>query len=178
MATTAEDDTVARLAVAVPGHRRRRTATPAAPWTYLVGDSTLHKVQELRKAAQGGLKQPAGNVFDRPVFARTRQLCLELPGSSEKIAWGHPTFKAGDKMFCAFEMIGGRPSIAFRLPSKEAAAALKDVRCFASPYGRGLWVSLWVDGVVDRKEIATFVERSYRTVATKRLLAALDAASS
>jgi len=78
-------------------------------------------------------------------------------------------------MFCAFEMIGGRPSIAFRMASKEAAAALKDVRCFASPYGRGLWVSLWVDGAVDRTEIAALVERSYRTVATKRLLAALDA---
>ncbi len=129
----------------------------------------------MRKAAQRGPSQPAATIFERPVFARTRQLCLALPGSSEKIAWGHPTFKAGGKMFCAFELIGGRPSIAFRLASKDVGAALKDVRCFASPYGRGLWVSIWVDGVVDRKQIATFVERSYRMGATKRLLAALDA---
>lgn len=82
-------------------------------------------------------------------------------------------FKAGGKMFCTFEVMKGRPSIAFRLDGKAAAEALKDVRCFASPYGRGLWVSVWVDGTVDWKQIAAFVDQSYRTVATKRQLAAL-----
>jgi len=115
-----------------------------------------------------------GGPFGRPVFARARRLCLRLPESSEKLAWGHPTFKAGQKMFCAFEVIRERPSIAFRLPAKEAAAALKDVRCFASPYGRGLWVSVWVDGAVDWAQIEQFIVRGYRTVATKRQLAALD----
>ena len=115
----------------------------------------------------------AGGPFGRPVFARARRLCLRLPESSEKLAWGHPTFKAGQKMFCAFEVIRERPSIAFRLPANEAAAALKDVRCFASPYGRGLWVSVWVDGAVDWAQIEQFIVRSYRTVATKRQLAAL-----
>jgi predicted DNA-binding protein (MmcQ/YjbR family) len=76
-------------------------------------------------------------------------------------------------MFCAFEIIKERPSIAFRLTAKEAAAALKDVRCFASPYGRGLWVSVWVDGDVDQAQIGEFIQRGYRTVATKRQLAAL-----
>ena len=114
-----------------------------------------------------------GNVFERPVFARARRMCLGLPDSIEVVAWGHPTFKAGRKMFCAFEIIRGRPSIAFRLPAKQAAAALKDVRWFASPYGRGLWVSVWVDGTVDWKQIGAFVDKSYRTVAPKKLLAAL-----
>ena len=101
-------------------------------------------------------------------------MCLGFPDSIEVVAWGHPTFKAGRKMFCAFEIIRERPSIAFRLPAKEAAAALKDVRCFASPYGRGLWVSVWVDGTVDWTQMASFVDESYRTVATKRQLAALS----
>ena len=116
----------------------------------------------------------AGNTFRRPVFAKARRLCLRFPESSEVVAWGHPTFKAGRKMFCAFEIIGGRPSIAFRLPSTEVTAALKNVRCFASPYGRGLWVSVWVDGATDWKQIEKFTDRSYRTVATKRQIAALD----
>ena len=81
-------------------------------------------------------------------------------------------FKAGGKMFCAFEVMKGRPSIAFRLEKKRAAAALKDVRCFASPYGRGLWVSVWVDEAVDWKQIGAFVDESYRTVAPKRSLQA------
>jgi predicted DNA-binding protein (MmcQ/YjbR family) len=146
-------------------------------------------VQEVTKkahdAASGFSRTPdvvsgfsrTSSAFERPVFARARRLCLSLPESSEKIAWGHPTFKAGQKMFCAFEIIKGRPSIAFRLPAKEAAVALKDVRCFASPYGRGLWVSVWVDGKVDQAQIGEFIERSYRTVATKRQIAALGVVS-
>ena len=125
------------------------------------------------KPAHGG--RSAGDVYDRPVFARTRRQCLSLPGSTEALAWGHPVFKAGGKMFCTFEIMKGRPSIAFRLPAREAAAALNDVRCFASPYGRGLWVSVWVDGAVDWKQVASFVECSYRTVAPKKLVAALGA---
>ena len=77
-------------------------------------------------------------------------------------------------MFCAFEIIRGRPSIAFRLPASEVTAALKNVRCFASPYGRGVWVSVWVDGAINWKELAAFVDRSYRTIATKRLVDALQ----
>ena len=120
---------------------------------------------------------PAGNSFKRPVFARVRRLCLSLPESSEASAWGHPTFKAGRKMFCAFEIIGGRPSVAFRAPAADVTAALENVRCFASPYGRGRWVSVWVDGAVDWKQIELFVDRSYRTVATKRHLVALAGTS-
>ena len=88
-------------------------------------------------------------------------------------AWGHPTFRVGRKTFCAFEIVRERPSVAFRLPATDVTAALKDARFFATPYGRGLWVSLWVDTAVDWKQIETFVDRSYRTVATKRQIAAL-----
>ena len=130
-------------------------------------------MRELKKPAHGTRALATGNPFERPVFARVRRLCLSLPESSEALAWGHPTFKAGRKMFCAFEIIGGRPSMAFRLPAADITAALKHVRCFASPYGRGLWVSVWVDGAVDRKQIERFVGRSYRMVATKRQIAAL-----
>ena len=125
----------------------------------------------VKEAQQGALA--AGNVFDRPVFARARRLCLRLPGASEAPAWGHPTFKAGRKTFCAFEIVHNRPSIAFRLPAPDVIAALKDARCFATPYGRGLWVSVWIDRTVDWNQIEGFVDDSYRTVATKRLLASL-----
>jgi predicted DNA-binding protein (MmcQ/YjbR family) len=110
----------------------------------------------------------AGSIFERPVFARARALCLALPGASEVPAWGHPTFKAGRKTFCAFEIVRERPSIAFRLPPKDVTAALKDTRFFATPYGRGLWASVWIDGPVDWKQIGGLVDRSYRTVAPSR----------
>ena len=130
----------------------------------------MTKVPKAGRSAHRARPVARGNVFERPVFARARRMCLRFPDATEVVAWGHPTFKAGRKMFCAFEIIRGRPSIAFRLPTKEAAAALKDVRCFASPYGRGLWVSVWVDGTLDWKQIAAFVDQSHRTVAPKRSL--------
>jgi predicted DNA-binding protein (MmcQ/YjbR family) len=70
--------------------------------------------------------------------------------------------------------VSGRPSIAFKLGPVDAAAALERKDFFATPYGRGLWASVWVDGVIDWKLIEALVERSYRVVVSKRLLTALD----
>lgn len=115
-----------------------------------------------------------GDAFDRPVFARARRLCLSFPEATEKTAWGHPGFRAGKKMFCAFEMVGGRPSIAFRLPRGEVNRMLRQhTRLVASPYGRGLWISVWVDGPIDWKLVEGAIVRSYRAVATKRLIGLL-----
>jgi hypothetical protein len=35
------------------------------------------------------------------VLRRLRKLCLSLLETAEVIAWGHPTFRAGKKMFAA-----------------------------------------------------------------------------
>jgi len=112
--------------------------------------------------------------FSRPVFNRARRLCLALPEASEKTAWGHPTFRIADKTFCAFEMIKGRPTIAFRLPPEMCEALVSDARAFATPYGRGSWVSIWVDRAVNWKEMTTLVRTSYRSVASKRLMGMAD----
>jgi predicted DNA-binding protein (MmcQ/YjbR family) len=111
--------------------------------------------------------------FERPVFARARRLCLALPEAREVSSWGHPTFRAGRKTFCTFEIIKKRPSIAFRLPSTDVNRTLQREGFFSTPYGRGLWVSLWVDNAVNWNAIADLVERSYRCVAIKRMLKAL-----
>jgi predicted DNA-binding protein (MmcQ/YjbR family) len=46
---------------------------------------------------------------------------------------------------------------------------------FATPYGRGQWVSLWADGRIVWRTVEDLVERSYRVVALKRMLIALEA---
>lgn len=114
-------------------------------------------------------------VFKRTVFARTRRLCLALPETTEAASWGHPNFRAGRKTFCTFEIIKKRPSIAFRLSPADVDRALRRKGFFATPYGRGLWVSRWVDDAVNWNEIAELVEASYRCVAIKRMLKALAA---
>src|SRR5262249_41981448 len=116
------------------------------------------------------------DVFARPVFDRARRLCLAFPETTEKSSWGHPNFRAGQKVFCAFEMVRGRPSIAFRLSPVDVDLALRRKRFFPTPYGRGLWVSLWVDAAIDWKLVRSLIERSYRLVANKRLVKALDLA--
>jgi predicted DNA-binding protein (MmcQ/YjbR family) len=106
---------------------------------------------------------------------RLRALCLAYPEASEAASWGHPNFKAGKKVFVAFEQIRGRPSIAFRLEPSDVERLLMRRQFFVTPYGRGQWVSLWADGSVDWKAVTDLVDRSYRLVAQKRMIAALDA---
>jgi hypothetical protein len=48
---------------------------------------------------------------------------------------------------------------------------------FTTPYGRGLWVSVWVDGPLSWRVMADLLERAYRLVAIKRMITALEAGS-
>ena len=112
--------------------------------------------------------------FERPVFGRLRRLCLALKGTREALSWGHPSFRAGKKTFCTFEIFAGRPSIAFRLTASDAKSLAGKRHFFVTPYGRGVWVSRWVDVRVDQKLMATLIERSYRQVAAKQLVRLLD----
>jgi predicted DNA-binding protein (MmcQ/YjbR family) len=105
---------------------------------------------------------------------RLRSLCLSLPETNETASWGHPNFKAGKKTFVAFERVKGRASIAFRLTPEEVERLLGQKRFFATPYGRGLWASLWADGRIDWRAVESLVGRSYRVVALKRMLGALE----
>lgn len=110
-------------------------------------------------------------------LARLRSLCLSLPETSETASWGHPNFKAGKKTFVAFERVKGRASIAFRLEPNEVERLLQRKQFFATPYGRGLWASVWADGPIDWRAVQELVDRSYRVVALKRMLTALEAQS-
>jgi predicted DNA-binding protein (MmcQ/YjbR family) len=109
-----------------------------------------------------------------PTLKRLRALCLAYPETTETTAWGHPNFKAGSKTFAAFEIWQGRPSMAFRLTEAEVNRLARRRSFFATPYGRGRWVSVWADEAVDWTGVSSLVERSYRGVALKRMIAALD----
>jgi predicted DNA-binding protein (MmcQ/YjbR family) len=103
-----------------------------------------------------------------------RELCLSLPETSERASWGHPNFRAGKRTFVTFEVFNGRPSIAFRLNPVDVDLLLRRKQFFATPYGRGQWVSLQADGSVNWRFVAQLVHRSYRTIATKRMILALQ----
>ena len=108
------------------------------------------------------------------VFGRVRALCLSFPEASEVSAWGHPNFRVRRKAFVAFEQVQKRPSIAFRLDPFDVERLLERKAFFATPYGRGLWVSMWMDRAVNEKLIEKLVTQAYRLVAGKRLSALME----
>jgi predicted DNA-binding protein (MmcQ/YjbR family) len=110
-----------------------------------------------------------------PVLARLRKICLGLPEVRETVKWGHPTFEAGKKIFAVLDRYEGRPCIAFRAPLETVDELLADERFTEAPYAaRFGWVCLNIDARLDWAEIERLVQGSYRLVALKRMLVALD----
>ncbi len=104
-----------------------------------------------------------------------RQLCLGLSEVRETVKWGHPTFEAGKKMFAVLDQYEGRPCIAFRAGSAKRDELLSDARFFEAPYAaQHGWICLRADGPIDRTEVQELLRDSYRLVALKRMLAALE----
>jgi predicted DNA-binding protein (MmcQ/YjbR family) len=109
------------------------------------------------------------------ILQELRTLCLSLPETMERNSFGHPNFVAGKKTFVTFEQFNGRPSIAFRLDRDNIKRLSGNHLFFATPYGRGRWLSLWVDAAFDWSVVEELVNASYRLVALKRMVVALDA---
>ena len=112
-----------------------------------------------------------------PVIQKLRALCLSFPETSETSSWGHPNFRAGKRTFAAFERVKGRPSIAFRVEPLDAGRLLRRPNFFATPFGRGHWVSLWADAPLNWRLVGDLLRRSYRVVALKRMLHVLEGTS-
>jgi predicted DNA-binding protein (MmcQ/YjbR family) len=106
---------------------------------------------------------------------KVRSLCLALPEAAEVEAWGHPTFRAGKKMFAAFGKGEEGLTIGLKLGHARQAQLLEDPRFFPTPYAAHQgWVSLRLDGKTDWDEVSTLVREAYRQVALRRMLNALD----
>lgn len=114
-----------------------------------------------------------------PVVARVRALCAPYPESAEVMAWGRPTFRAGKKIFVTLGSSMQRPHAIVVKPDVEERRALLELpRIFVPPYfGPGGWIGADVDESpeTDWTFIAELIDASYRQVALKRQIAALDA---
>jgi predicted DNA-binding protein (MmcQ/YjbR family) len=109
------------------------------------------------------------------ILQKLRLLCLALPESREVEAWGHPTFRAGKKMFAAFGEYGGEMSLGLKMSYERQDELLGDDRFFPTPYAARLgWVSLRIDQMTDWDEVSRLVREAYVQVALKRMLKALD----
>jgi predicted DNA-binding protein (MmcQ/YjbR family) len=104
------------------------------------------------------------------VLERLRALCSSFPETTETNSWGHPNFRARKRTFATYEIVSGRPSIAFRLNPTDVDLLLARKAFFVTPYGRGQWVSLWGDGGVNWRLVERLLGRSYRLVMEKQTI--------
>jgi hypothetical protein len=114
---------------------------------------------------------------DDPYLADLRKVFLAFPEAIEVEAWGRPTFRAGKKIFGAFSGTDERPwGLIFKPDSDERASLLEDERFYSPPYfGPSGWLALDLEaGPVDWDEVRELADASYRQVALKRMLKALD----
>jgi len=111
------------------------------------------------------------------VLTRVRNLCLSLPETTETGSWGHPNFRAGRRTFVTYEWIQRCPSIAFHL-NRADVAKYAEVRGFIrTPYGRDEWISMKADGRVNWRLAKELILKSYKLVALKRMITALETGS-
>ncbi|RDH10610.1 MmcQ/YjbR family DNA-binding protein, partial [Tsukamurella pulmonis] len=125
---------------------------------------------------------------DDPMLARVREIALAFPETEEKIAHGRPTFRCG-KMFGVYgggtKKTADRPheqrntSLLFIADPAERAALEQDERFYLPAYMASAgWLGLDLTiGTVDWDEVRELLDASYRRIAPKRAIAALDAAT-
>lgn len=101
-------------------------------------------------------------------FARVRGICLAYPDASEKSSWGHPNFCAGRRTFVTLETCHQRPAVCFRLEPEHVRELLDEPQFFATPYGRGQWVSRFIDGRPPWRLIRKLIDESHDLVATSK----------
>ena len=115
---------------------------------------------------------------------RLRKVCLALPGATEKLSHGEPTWFAG-KVFCMLSNNHHNDGVVgFWTPAppgvQQAMVDQEPDRFYRPPYvGHKGWLGVRIDvSDLDWDEIAAIVEDGYRLIAPEKLVKQLDAASS
>src|SRR5262245_25738547 len=123
-----------------------------------------------KRAKAGERKNPYPSLPKAaPTLARIRKICLGLPETTEKIAWGAPTFRAGGKIFVMFSDNhhgDGRLAIWCDAPpgSQQALVASDRGHFFVPPYvGCYGWVGIRLDRGLSWSIVTELVKEAHRT---------------
>ncbi|WP_199422827.1 MmcQ/YjbR family DNA-binding protein [Actinotalea solisilvae] len=116
-----------------------------------------------------------------PLLDRVRALCAALPESTEKEAWGRPTFRA-PKIYAVYGSGAAAghaehpTALIFTPDDDERPALVEDDRFWSPPYyGPSGWLALDLGEDTDWDEVGELLASSYRQHAPRRLVARLDA---
>ena len=110
-----------------------------------------------------------------PLIARVRRIALALPGASEKLSHGEPTFFAGKCFVMVDNDHHGSGHVAIWCKAEagvQAALVESEPRhFFVPPYvGKAGWVGVRLDSGLELARVAAVIERAWREVAPKKLL--------
>src|SRR5215813_3034042 len=102
-------------------------------------------------------------------LARIRKICLALPDTAEKVAWGAPTFRVGGKLFVMFSDNhhgDGKLAIWCDSPpgSQQALVASDPEHFFVPPYvGCNGWLGIRLDRGLSWSIVAELAGEAHRT---------------
>ena len=117
-------------------------------------------------------------LLKRPEAVVLRAFALGFPEAYEEFPWGERVAKVNGKVFVFLGMDGDTLGLSVKLPQSGMLALGLP---FASPTGYGLGKAGWVTAKFAKREKApvdllrSWIEESYRAVAPKTLVKALDA---
>lgn len=109
---------------------------------------------------------------------RVRRICLALPGTSEKLSHGEPTFFVGKKVFAMFANNHHNDGhiavwIAAALGTQEMLISTSPKTFFRPPYvGVRGWVGIDLDEISD-EELGEYLLEAWRLIAPKRVRGAI-----
>ena len=112
-----------------------------------------------------------------PWLARVREIAAAFPQVLEVESWGWPTFRAGKKIFAVYGASEQVPqAVVFKPDSAERPALVQDARFIVPPYfGTRGWLALDLNAApVEWAELHELLDSSYRQVALRRMVCALD----
>jgi predicted DNA-binding protein (MmcQ/YjbR family) len=110
-----------------------------------------------------------------------RELALAYPETHEDFPWGERVIKVNKKVFVFMGVASDGLKLSLKLPNSNVSALDQP---FAQPTGYGLGKSGWVSVSFEARDtipldlLRKWLDESYRAVAPKKLVAALDATAS
>ena len=126
------------------------------------------------------MAHPPRRVTRPELLEKVRKLCLELPETSEKEAWGGPTFRVRGKMFVMHmdnHHDDGRVALWCCCSEEERDFFVESdpERFFVPPYvGHKGWLGVRLDKRLAWKRIIDIVEEAYLLTAPAKLAAIFD----
>lgn len=116
-----------------------------------------------------------GRAGSAALIARVRRIALALPGATEKLSHGEPTFFAGGKVFVTVDNDhhgSGHVALWCKAEAGVQSSLVEDEprHFFVPPYvGKQGWVGVRLDSGLEWARVAALVDRAWMEVAPRKL---------